>query len=102
MKREVKKIVFEILEKDEYARENDNYLIICVISRLEPHLIGGALKNLQHSNLCLEGITRARRKFFEKNPELRPKEKTMIREQEEQEYAFEYGNRSGNHIPRID
>ncbi len=99
MNKNIRKTVYEILEHNEYARENDNYLIVKVAEKLEPNLIKNNFENLSNSKLSLEGITRARRQFFKDYPHLKPKEMTRIREIEEQEYQLEYSNY--NHIPRI-
>ena len=93
MNKNIKKVVYEILKTDEYARENDNYLIVRVAQRLEPEMAGSAFINLRFSKLSLEGITRARRKFFKDFPDLKPKEMTEIRNQEIQEYQLEYARR---------
>lgn len=97
MNKNIKKTVYEILKTNEYARENDNYLIVCVAQRLEPSLIESYFRDLSKSKLNLEGITRARRAFFEEYPEMKPKRITAIREQERQNYELEY-----SHIPIID
>ncbi len=97
MNRNVKKIVYNILHNDKYARENDNYLIVKVAEELDPQLSGTAFVNLRFSKLSMESITRARRSFFKEYPELKPKEITEAREIERQEYVLEY-----SHIPRID
>lgn len=93
MNKQIKPTVYEILKEDEYARSNDNYLIIRVAQRLDPELAGSMFANLRFSKLSLESVTRARRHFFRDFPELKPKEMTKIREQEEQEYVLEYGNK---------
>ena len=100
MNKKVKQTVYEILLQDEYARENDNYLIMRVAQRLDPELAGSKFINIRFSKLSMEGITRARRSFFKELSELKPKEMTKIREQEEIEYHEEYSNYQ--HIPRID
>ena len=97
MRKTIKKTVYEILLKDEYARENDNYLIMKVAQKLDPVLANGLFIDIQFSNLSFESITRARRQFFKEYPELKPKKMTEIREREEQEYYLEY-----SHIPRLD
>lgn len=96
MNKNIKKIVYEILKEDSYARENDNYLIVRVAQRIDPLLAGSKFMDLRFSKLSMESITRKRREFFKEYPELKPKKITEIREREEQEYYLEYG-----HIPRI-
>lgn len=92
----------EILQKEPYSRENDGYLIRRVIEELEPNLYKNSFKtimdNLQFSGISIESITRARRKFFEDNPELKIDKAEKSRREKEQEYYLEYSR----HIPRID
>lgn len=97
MNKNIKKTVYEILKTDEYARENDNYLIMKVAEKLDPELAGSKFVDIRFSRLSMEGITRNRREFFKDYPELKPKEMTEIRKLEEQEYEYEYGR----HMPRI-
>ncbi len=92
----------EILRTEPYARENDGYLIRRVIEELEPNLYKNSFKtimdNLQFAGISIESITRARRKFFEDNPELKIDKVEKARREKEQEYYLEYSR----HIPRID
>lgn len=90
MNKNIRKTVYEILKKDKYARENDNYLIVKVAQKLDPELAGTTFVNLMFSKLSFERITRARREFFKDYPELKPKEITKIREKEREEYRLEY------------
>ena len=92
MRKKIKQTVYEILLEDEYARENDNYLIMRVAQKLDPVLAGSKFMDIRFSSLSMESITRARRQFFKEYPELKPKKMTEIREKEEQEYVLEYGN----------
>lgn len=91
MNKKIKPLVYRILKEDSYARENDNYLIVKVAQELEPTLAGSRFIDLMFSDLSMESITRARRKFLQENPDLKPKKITEIRENEEQEYFLEYG-----------
>ena len=93
MNKNIKKTVYEILKTDEYARENDNYLIMKVAEKLDPELAESKFVDIRFSKLSMESITRARRNFFKEFPELKPKEMTKIREQEEQKYQLEYARR---------
>ena len=101
-KREIKKTVYRILNEDEYARGDDNYLILRVVQELEPAIAGTAFSNvmqqLSFRGISLEGITRARRKFFEEHPELKVEKAEKARREKEEEYFLEYSK----HIPRID
>jgi len=56
------------------------------------------MSNLQFRGISFEAITRARRKFFEENPQLRIKKAEEARRKKEEEYFLEYAN----HIPKID
>lgn len=102
MNRNIKKTVYKILQEDSYARENDNYLILRVVQELEPELVGttfiNVMQKLNYKGISFEGITRARRKFFEQYPQLRVEDVEKARRKEEEEYILEYSN----HIPRID
>lgn len=102
MNRNIKKTVYKILQEDSYARENDNYLILRVVQELEPELAGttfiNVMQKLNYKGISFEGITRARRKFFEQYPQLKVESVEKARRKEEEEYILEYRN----HIPRID
>lgn len=97
MNKNIKKTVYKILQEDIYAREDDNYLIMRVVQQLEPELAGTSFVNVmqgvKYKGISFEGITRARRKFFEKYPELKEKKIEEIRRQEEEDYYLEYGGR---------
>lgn len=100
-KREIKKTVYRILNEDEYARQDDNYLILRVVQELEPSIAGTAFSNvmqqLSFRGISLEGITRARRKFFEEHPELKVEKAEKARREKEEEYFLEYSK----HVPNI-
>lgn len=91
MNKKIKPIVYRVLKENEYARNNDNYLIVKVSQELEPELAGGKFVDMIFSKVSHESITRARRQFFKENPELKPDKMTKIREKEEQNYFIEYG-----------
>lgn len=97
MKRPIKKTVYKILLEDEYARQDDNYLIMRVVQELEPSLAGttftNIMQNLTYKGISCEGITRARRKFFEEYPKLKEEKSEKARREKEQEYYIEYSNR---------
>lgn len=101
-KREIKKTVYKILQEDEYARQDDNYLIMRVVQELENEVAGTSFANvmqrLTFKGISCEGITRARRKFFEEYPNLKVEEAEKVRREKEQEYYLEYSN----HIPHVD
>lgn len=97
MKNEIRKTVDEILKEDTRAREDDNYLILRVIEKLEPEVavmrFSTAMLEMKRRKVSLEGITRARRKFFERNPQLNPKNVDRVRRSLEKEYIEEYVKR---------
>ena len=66
----VEEVVEQILRKDEYARNNDVYLILRYISKVYPYEIGKkfeeAMTNVSKKGLSFESITRARRKLQSK------------------------------------
>jgi hypothetical protein len=95
MNRETKKIVYNILETDEYAREDDNYLIFKTLNAMtgidKSTAIINVLNNMKYKGISFESITRHRRKWLEKHPEIKEKLKaTEKREQEEENYYLEY------------
>lgn len=96
MRKEVAEKTRQILQEEPYSRENDGYLIRRVIEELEPDLYKTSFKtimdNLQFSGISMESITRARRKFFEDNPELKIDKAEKARREKEQEYYLEYSN----------
>ena len=102
MNRNIKKTVYKILEKDKLAREDDWYLIqqtlIEMLSCNAGTAFGQVLQGMKIKGISFEAITRARRKFFEENPELRIEKAEIARREKEEEYYLEYAN----HIPRID
>ena len=69
MNKLIKKTVYKILDENEQAREDDNYLILKVVQELEPDLAGTTFAhvmfNLKYRKISLEGITRARRRWAE-------------------------------------
>ena len=102
MRKDVAKMTRKILLEEPYSRENDGYLIRRVIEELEPDLYKKDFKkimdNIQYTGISFESITRARRKFFEENPNLKVKKAEIARREKEKEYFLEYAN----HIPKID
>lgn len=84
------KIVEKILRKEELARRDDNYLILRVIEHLYPQETGKkfatVMFNATEKEICFESITRARRKIQEKYPELKDKEISNMRNEEQKEY----------------
>ena len=101
-RKDVSNKTIEILQTDLYSRENDGYLQSEVVGKLEPELakkdFKTVMRNLQNVGISMESITRARRKFFEDNPELKIAKTEKARREKEQEYYLEYSR----HMPRID
>ena len=77
-------------------------MIIKTVKELFPRLaetyFKTALQTLTNAGISFESITRHRRKFLEIHPELKPKQKTRIRKEEEKNYEKEYSR----HLPRLD
>lgn len=70
----IEEVVEQILRQDEYARNNDVYLILKYISKVYPYEVGKrfeeVMNNVSKKGLSFESITRARRKVQNKYPEL--------------------------------
>lgn len=101
MRKDVAKKAREILEKEPYSRINDGYLIRRVVEELEPELYKKDFKrvmdNIQFTGISVESITRARRGFFTKYPELKVEKTEKARRLEEEKYYMEYSK----HIPSL-
>lgn len=101
MRKEVAKTAREVLENEPYARINDGYLIRRVIEILEPELykkdFRNIMDNIQFTGISVESITRARRKYLEKNPEQKVEKVEKARRLEEEKYFIEYSK----HIPSL-
>ena len=100
-RREIKRTAYKILQEDENARENDNYLILRVVQELEPSIAGTAFSNVMQQigfrGISFEGITRIRRKFSEENPQLKVESVEKARREKDEEYREEYSK----HVPYI-
>lgn len=101
MRKDVAKTTRKILLEEPYSRENDGYLMRRVVEILEPNLykqnFENIMDNIQFTGISFESITRARRKFFEENPQLKVKKTEVARREKEQEYYLEYAN----HVPHV-
>ena len=86
----VEEVVEQILRKDEYARNNDVYLILRYISKVYPYEIGKkfeeAMTNVSKKGLSFESITRARRKLQNKYTELKNNKITDNRDKRQKDY----------------
>ena len=96
MNRNIKKVVYEILEKDKYARENDLYLIFEVLNRMigidKQTAIVKVLSGMKVKGISFESITRHRRKFLELHPEFKDEKTEKARREEEENYREEYSH----------
>ena len=101
MNRNIKPIVYSILEKDKLAREDTMYLIQQTIIRMldvnQGTAFGIVIQGMKYKGISFEAITRAKRKFLEEHPDLVDDDTEQIRRQEEENYFMEYLN----HIPHI-
>jgi len=101
MNRGTKRIVYNILDNDEYAREDDNYLIFKTLNEMtgidKGTAIWNVLNEMKYKGISFESITRHRRKWVELHPDIKIKA-TEKRQEEEEEYFMEYSN----NIPRLD
>lgn len=101
MNRNIKPIVYSILEKDKLAREDTMYLVQQTIMQMldvnQGTAFGIVIQGMKYKGISFEAITRAKRKFLEEHPDLVDDDTEQIRRQEEQEYEYEYSR----HIPHI-
>ena len=97
MNKLIKKTVNKILDENEQAREDDNYLILKVVQELEPDLAGttfaNVMFNLKYKKISLESITRARRRWAEIHRDLLNSNVEDTRRKEEENYFAEYSNK---------
>ena len=97
MNKLIRKTVYKILDEDEKAREDDNYLIFKVVQELEPDLAGTTfahvMLNLKYKKISFEGITRERRKWAETHKDLLNASTEKARRKEEENYFAEYSRK---------
>ena len=97
MNKLIKKTVYSILDENEKAREDDNYLILKVVQDLEPDLAGttfaNVMFNLKDKKISLESITRARRRWAETHQDLLNSNVEKARRKEEENYFAEYSKK---------
>ena len=97
MNKLIKKTVYKVLDENEQAREDDNYLIFKVVQDLEPELVGTTfahvMLNLKYRKISLEGITRARRRWAETHQDLLNSDVEKARRKEEENYFAEYSSK---------
>lgn len=101
MNKNIKKVVYDILETDTYAREDDWYLVQKVLMRLlncnQGTAFGQVLQGMRYKGISFEAITRHRRKFMELHPQYRLSDIEKVRRDEEEKYHEEFSK----HIPSI-
>ncbi len=97
MNKNTKKVVYKILERDELARKDDWYLVQQTLIEMLPcnqgTAFGQVLQGMKYKGISFESITRHRRKFLEKHPELKDNETEQARREEEENYILEYGTK---------
>lgn len=88
--RKIADIVKDILEQDDLARTDDNYLIFKVVQITHPQEAGKAfaevMLNAKSNKINFESIRRCRQKVQEKYPELKDANTTEKRAEEVSEY----------------
>lgn len=87
----IERVVEKILEIREDARSNDDILYLYVCEQVDGDVSLLTLEDFLTTRNkspfpSFVSVTRARRKIFEKRPELKPKEVTRLREEMEQIY----------------
>ena len=86
----IEKIVKKILEENELARKDDCFLILKVVLTIFPYdsvkTFTEVMSGAKNKGISFESITRARRKVQKNYPELKDKETTEIRNEEQKEY----------------
>ena len=101
MNKNIKKAVYEILEKNEYARKDDWYLVQQVVMELlnynQGTAFGQVLQGMRYQGISFESITRCRRKFMEQYPQYKIEHIEDIRRKEEELYHDEFMK----HIPEV-
>lgn len=97
MNKNTKKVVYKILERDELARKDDWYLVQQTLIEMlhcnQGTAFGQVLQGMKYKGISFESITRHRRKFLEKHPELKDNETEQARREEEGNYILEYGTK---------
>ena len=89
--KKIEHVVEKVLEANEEARKNNDILYICVCEHFNPDVSSQTLKHFfmtrnQTVYPAYESVTRARRKVFEKRPELKPPVVTALRKDMEETY----------------
>lgn len=86
----IESITKKILEEDELARKDDCYLILRVVQLMYPNdackSFETVMRNAKYNGISFESITRARRKVQNKYPELKNREVSDLRNEEQVEY----------------
>lgn len=89
--KKIEYVVEKVLDIRKDARENDDILYLCVCEYFHRGISSVTLKDFlktRNETSCpnFASVTRARRKVFEKRPELKPEKITKIRKDMEDVY----------------
>jgi len=89
--KKIESVVEKVLEKKEVTRENDDLLYMCVCEYFHRGSSSMSVKDFfmtRNQTACpnFASVTRARRKVFEKRPELKPTKVTKGRKKMEEVY----------------
>ena len=90
--KKIEYVVEKVLEANKDARENNDMLYMYVCEYFDENASLRTFKDFlmtRNKTACpaYESVTRARRKVFEKRPELKPEKITKLREQMEDVYV---------------
>ena len=89
--KKIENVVEKVLELRKDSRENDDILYLCTCEYFHRGISSMTLRDFLKTRNKIgcpnfESVTRARRKVFEKRPELKPEKITKIREDMEEIY----------------
>lgn len=95
MNKETGKVVEEVLDNDSKARESDLRLIYRVLEKMTNAKlctpIGQVFEEMEKQGISFESITRKRRSWLAKHPDIKSELKaTPVRQREEENYIAEY------------
>ena len=101
MNKNIKKVVYDILENNAYARTDDWYLVQQVLMKMlncnQGTAFGQVLQGMRYKGISFEAITRHRRKFMELHPQYRVVDIEKVRKDEEEKYYEEFMR----HVPNL-
>lgn len=88
--RNIRMIVEEILINDIKARKDDCYLILKVVEKMHPELIGEPFEtvmlNAKKNHINFESVRRCRQKVQSEYPELKDEETVILRNKRQFEF----------------